>query len=87
MGVYYDFYRPWDMKLIASGKYSGMPFLWNDCKIKLYPDDSESIDYTCTCIIGRKEAEELQEQMHSNNTLFTDLMNENATDTLIVRIT
>ena len=88
MSVNYSFYRPWDMKLIKSGSFVGMPFLKDNCYIKLYPDDNtNSLSFTFTTIIDRFDAEELQKNMIKNKTLFTDLMDKNATDCLIVRIT
>ena len=87
MSVYYTFYRPWDMKKIDSGNYAGMPFLNHDCPIQLYPDEEKSIGQCFTVIINRYDALKLQENMNKNKTLFTDLMDGNATDSLIIRIT
>jgi len=88
MGVYYKFIRPWDMKVIDEGKYSGMPFFRTDIldNIVLYPDDHWTIGYSATAIMNRDIAEYLQGYMTTNNTLFTDLMDEYTTESLIVRI-
>lgn len=88
MGVYYKFIRPWDMKVIDEGKYSGMPFFKTDIpdNVVLYPDDHWTIGYNATAIIDRDMAENLQQYMEINKTLFTDLMDEYGTECLIVRI-
>lgn len=88
MGVYYKFIRPWDMKVIDEGKYAGMPFFRTDIpdNVVLYPDDSWSIGYSATAIMDRDMAEHLQRYMTKNNTLFTDLMDEYDTESLIVRV-
>jgi len=90
MGVYYKFIRPWDMKVIAEGKYSGMPFFRTDIPIPdnivFYPDDYWTIGYNATAIMDRDMAEHLQRYMEVNNTLFTDLMDEYVTESLIVRV-
>ena len=87
MSVCYTFYRPWDMKKIDNGNYVGMPFLNDDCSIRLYPDEEKSIGQCFTIIIDRNDAVKLQNMMNYNKTLFTDLMDNNATDSLIIRIT
>ena len=87
MSVLYTFYRPWDMKKIDSGNYIGIPFLDEDCHIKLYPDEENSIGQCYTAIINRNEAIELQSMMNYNKSLFIDLMDSNCTDSLIIRIT
>lgn len=87
MSILYKFYRPWDMKEICRGSYAGMPFLKNDCKIQLYPDDEKSIDQCFTTIISRSNAIKLQKAMGCNKSLFTDLMDDNDTDSIIIRIT
>lgn len=90
MGYYYRFIRPWDMKVIDEGKYSGMPFFRTDIPIPdnivLYPDDDWTTGYSAMAIMDRDVAEYLQGYMTTNNTLFTDLMNEYDTEYLIVRI-
>lgn len=89
MGYYYKFIRPWDMKVVAEGKYSGMPFFWDiPVRIPLYRDDDPktTISYTATGIMDRELANRLQKYMVVNNTLFTDLMNEYNTECLIFRI-
>ena len=87
MSVLYTFYRPWDMKEIASGNYIGIPFFYEDCHIKLYPDEENSIGQCYTTIINRHEAIKLQNMMSHNKSIFTDLMDDNCTDSLIIRIT
>ena len=88
MGYYYKFIRPWDMKVIDEGKYSGMPFLRTDIpnNVVLYPDDSWTIGYNATAIMDRDVAKYLQGYMTTNHTLFTDLMDEYDTECLIFRI-
>lgn len=89
MGEYYEFYRPWDMKLLAGGKYAGMPFNQNNCPpvMEVYDtDDKYSIDYSRTGLMDRKMAREFQKVMEINPNFFTDLMDENETDSLIYRI-
>ena len=87
MSVCYTFYRPWDMKKIDSGNYAGMPFFNYDCPIQLYPDEEKSIGQCFTTIINRYDAVKLQNMMNCNQKLFTNLMDNNATDSLIIRIT
>ena len=89
MGYYYKFIRPWDMKVIDEGKYSGMPFFWDiPVEIPLYRDDDPktTIGYTATGIMDRELANRLQKHMVVNKTLFTDLMDEYDTECLIFRI-
>lgn len=91
MGVYYTFYRPQDMKMIKEGKFAGMPFFFTNLKPEpiIFPDDATPyhIGDCYTGIMNREMAIAYQEQMESNQTLFTDLMDENNTDCLIYRIT
>ena len=88
MGYYYTFYRPWDMQRIADGKYSGMPFFNQDVKTILFPDDAKNcFGYGQTGIMDREMALSYQKTMTTNQTFFTDLMDENGTDCLIYRIT
>lgn len=90
MGYYYKFIRPYDFKIISEGKFSGMPFYWNNLPIEIpmFPDskDNESLSYEMTGIMNRDIAEKLQSIMESNNTMFTDLMDEYKTECLIFRI-
>ena len=90
MGVYYKFYRPYDMELLDEGKFAGMPFDMNDCpKVMEVMDEdpcSYNIDYCRTGIMDRKMAKEFQAIMPTNNTFFTDLMDKNNTYSLIYRI-
>lgn len=85
MGYDYKFYRPWDMKCIESGKFAGMPFYWDKlpCKVPMFGEDP----YDTTGLLNRDIAEKLQSVMTSNETMFTDMMDANATDVLIFRIT
>ena len=98
MGYYYEFYNPENhFKKIAEGKFSGMPFYWNKkdmpIKIPMFHGLEQTfcgtqIDpYNCTGLLGRELAIEIQKYMKTNETLFTDLMDENHTDTLVFRIT
>ena len=88
MSAYYTFYRPYDMKIIDSGHFLGMPFFWDEWKlptsITMYPDDNSL--QTFTGIMNRETAELLQSVMTKNNTLFTDFMNEYGTECLIFRV-
>ena len=90
MGFYYTFIRPWDLKVIAEGKYAGIPFYYNDIKTKIpmFPDDNKSFDapYSMNGFLDRPTAIELQKEMNINETLFTDLMDEYNTDCLFFRI-
>lgn len=85
MGYYYKFYRPWDMKCISEGKFASMPFYWNElpCEIPMFGEDP----YDTTGLLNRNIATKLQSIMTSNKTMFTDMMDNNATDVLIFRIT
>jgi hypothetical protein len=88
MGYYYKFYRPYDMKKIDEGKFSGMPFFYTNIKPEpiLFPDEENT--FGCyTGIMNRAMAMEYQRQMTSNQTIFTDMMDEYSTDCLIFRIT
>ena len=97
MGYWYEIYDPeHDFKLIDEGKFVGMPFYDNTCPVNIpmacgdvgcysHPDYSDP--YNCTALISRNLAIELQKYMKCNNTIFTDMMDENYTNTLIVRIT
>ncbi len=98
MGYYYEFYDPeHNFKKVAEGSFSGMPFYWNKESMPIdipmfhgleqtFCGELEDI-YNCTGLIGRKLAIKVQEYMKVNKTLFTDLMDENHTDTLVFRIT
>lgn len=81
MGIDYDFYKPLDMGLIESGRFALPDFVNND--INIYWDTEDSIDCVFTCIINRKDAIKLDKQM--NSTLLNDLMDNNNTDSLIIR--
>lgn len=97
MGYYYEFYDPeHDFKLVDEGKFSGMPFYWTVCPVEIpmvygnignsfNPDYSDP--YNCTGLLSRNRAIELQKHMDVNKTIFTDMMDENHTDTLVFRIT
>lgn len=88
MGYYYEFYRPYDMECIAEGKYAGMPFYYNNLPIEIPMFSDNDDPYNTTGILDRKLAMKLQEEvMTSNETFFTDLMDENNTEVLIFRIT
>lgn len=88
MSVYYKFYRPYDMKLLKEGKFAGMPFDRNDCpKVMEVMDSEHGIDFSRTGIMDRQMAKVFQSIMDCNKTIFTDLMDENNTDSLIYRIT
>lgn len=89
MGYYYKFYNAEkDCELISEGKFVGMPFYWNkECmpiNIPMVNDMFSS--YNCTGLLYRTTAVEVQKYMKENNTLFTDLMDEYHTNTLIFRI-
>ena len=91
MGYYYKFIRPYDMKIIDQGKFSGMPFYWNNLPIivPMFPDSKPDMFNECyemTGIMDRHIAEQLQSVMISNKTLFTDMMDEYNTECLIFRI-
>ena len=91
MGTYYEFYRPQDMKMINKGKFAGMPFFFTNLQPApiMFPDDLTSyhIGDCYTGIMNREMAIAYQEQMEFNQTIFTDMMDENNTDCLIYRIT
>ncbi len=86
MGVYYTFYDATNMKKLEDGKFAGMPFDMNNCPPVMEVSD-DNLNYFRTGIMNRKMAEAFQEIMPCNKTFFTDLMDENGTDTLIYRIT
>ena len=91
MGYCYTFIRPHDMKIIDKGKFSGMPFYWNDLPINvpMFPDSKPyqfNECYEMTGIMDRHIAEQLQSIMADNKTLFTDMMDEYNTECLIFRI-
>ena len=90
MGVYYKFYRPWDMKLLTEGKFAGMPFDMNDCpEVMEVFDNNDSfynIDYSRTGLMNREMAKAFQAIMKSNENFFTDLMDKYSTDSLVYRI-
>ena len=94
MGQYYYFYNPnvrhsEDIKLIADGKYAGMPFDYRElpCELKEVSEytDCFNICYGVIGIMDRKMAEKLQTVMDCNKTFFTDLMDEYGTDVLIYK--
>ena len=91
MGYCYSFYRPWDMKKINEGKFSGMPFFFQDLQPEpmMFPDEVSPyhIGDCYTGIMNREMAIEYQKQMTINQTIFTDMMDEYSTDCLIYRIT
>ena len=98
MGYYYEFYDPeHDFKKVEEGNFSGMPFYWDKENMPIeipmafglekYLSCVNHDPYNCTGLISRELATEIQKYMSDNNTLFTDLMDENHTDTLIFRIT
>ena len=82
MGYYYEFYDPeHNFKKVAEGKFSGMPFYWNKESMPLEIPMFHGLEQT---FCGE------QEDIYNCtglNTLFTDLMDENHTDTLVFRIT
>jgi len=98
MGYYYEFYDPeCDFKKVAEGSFSGMPFYWNNDNLPVEIPMSYGLEqtpfgtyhdpYNCTGLLSRELAIKLQEHMTVNKTMFTDLMDENHTDTLVFRIT
>lgn len=98
MSYYYEFYDAENnFKEVASGSFAGMPFYWNKesmpIEIPMFFGLEQTFcgtiedPYNCTGLIGRKLAVEIQKYMTTNKTLFTDLMDENHTDTLVFRIT
>lgn len=97
MSYYYEFYDPENnFKRVAEGSFSGMPFYWNEENMPVKIPMSFGLEqtfcgkqediYNCTGLLSRKLAIEIQKYMKINKTLFTDLMDENYTDTLIFRI-
>lgn len=98
MGYYYEFYDPeHNFKKVAEGKFAGMPFYWSEKNLPIeipmaygmeqYPAAVYYDPYNCTGLLGRDLAIRIQEYMDTNKTMFTDLMDENHTDTLVFRIT
>lgn len=98
MGYYYEFYDPeHSFKKVAEGKFAGMPFYWNKEHLPIevpmtygleqYFGGANYDPYNCTGLLGRELAVKLQGYMNTNKTMFTDLMDENHTDTLVFRIT
>ena len=81
--AYYEFYRPWDMKLIKEGTFVNMQLGTEDCPIKEVYDDK--YNYYRTGIMNREMAVKFQSIM--GDTFFTDLMDEYETNTLVYRIT
>jgi hypothetical protein len=81
------------MELIDEGKFDGMPFYWNvlPCKIQMFPCHKDMYYFNeCYDMVGllsRSDANKLQAAMDTNNTLFTDMMDENKIDLLIFKIT
>lgn len=89
MGYYYKFYRPDNFKLIDEGKFAGMPFYWNDLPVDIKMVgviDGLNSPYDTTGLMSRAEAIELQKHMTTNETLFTDMMDEERIDALLFRI-
>ena len=67
MGVYYKFYRPWDMKLLEEGKFAGMPFNYTDCpNVMEVMDSKNNIDYSRTGIMDRDMAISFQKIMNGD---------------------
>ncbi len=91
MGVYYQFYRPYDMALIEEGKFAGMPFFFTNLQPApiMFPDDATPyhIGDCYTGIMNREIAIAYQKQMETNQTIFTDMMDKYNTDCIIYRIT
>lgn len=99
MGYCYTFYNPErNFEILTSGKFTGMPMYEDNFPVKIpmvfgttsgygYSEMKSNDPYNCTGIIDRKLAEEIQKHMVANNTLFTDLMDENHIDSLVFRIT
>ena len=97
MGYYYQFYDPeHDFKLVDEGTFAGMPFYWANCPVMIpmvYGDVGGNLTpnytdpYNCTGLLSRESAIELQKYMDTNKTIFTDMMDESHTDTLVFRIT
>ena len=98
MAMYYDIFDAENnFKRIDSGKFVGMPFFWNKDKMPIdipivfgkeqtFLGEQDDI-YNGTALIGRDLARKIQEYMtDGNSTIFTDWMDENHTDTLIIRI-
>jgi len=98
MGYYYEFFDPeHEFNKVAEGKFSGMPFYWSKESMPVeipmffgveqtFCGDTNDL-YNCTGLIGRKLAVQIQKYMTVNETIFTNLMDENNTDTLVFRIT
>lgn len=96
MGYYYSFYdAEHNFKLIDEGKFSGMPFYWDNLPVEIpmsygeaggYTMGDYSDPYNCTGLLSRKKALEVQKYMSINKTFFTDMMDEHHTDTLVFRI-
>ena len=97
VGYYYKFYDPeHNFKLIGEGKYTSMPFYWNEDKcpivVPMVFGQMETFcgqyadPYNCTGLLSRSTAIKLQQHMYTNKTMFTDMMDENHTDTLVFRI-
>lgn len=91
MGYYYKFIRPYDLKIIKEGKFSGMPFYQQNLlvDIPMFSDSKHYMFNECyemTGIMDRHIAEQLQSIMVDNKTLFTDMMDEYNTECLIFRI-
>jgi hypothetical protein len=76
------------MKKIDEGNFAGMPFFYTNIKPEpiLFPDEENTFG-GYTGIMNRSMAMEYQRQMSSNQTIFTDMMDEYSTDCLIFRIT
>lgn len=98
MAMYYEIYdAEHNFELLDGGKFSGMPFFWNKDKMPVdipmafgkeqtFLGIQDDI-YNGTVLIGRDIALEIQKYMTEGNpTIFTDFMDENHTDTLIIRI-
>lgn len=97
MAMYYDIFdAEHNFKRIDSGKFVGMPFFWTKDKMPVdipmvFGKEETFIGvqddiYNGTALIGRDMAIEIQKYMTEGNpTIFTDWMDENHTDTLIIR--
>lgn len=97
MSFYYRFYNPnKNFDCVNEGSFAGIPFYDSDCPIEIpmaFEQEKgygcyDTVDdiYNCTGLLNREKAQELQKYMDTNNTLFTDMMDENNTDVLIFRI-
>ena len=58
MSFYYKFYEPEKMKLIEEGKFTGMPFFYNNLPVKIPLEELSPLDFIE--LISRKNAIKLQ---------------------------